>query len=260
MSAQMVIKLGETGPDFSRRYPSQITVQHQPAGVDFYSVRWSKPPHGTVRLDLGSHAITLKHVLSLQSVQELGGLAKEGLYEFTLNAGLSEPDLIDHDEARLKTYGILAELVRAGWIPVVERSEPRLHGKARFDYTMTTVNINGLDPAYVPTLAEWMRIESRTPWSFHAPGAYLEVSFSRERTLLDPQKPGSYLLMFSIKSEAENFRAYVDSDDRTRWREVLPGVLQALAAERQKKEDGLKAQGTPIDSTYVDPPIPQTAW
>ncbi len=44
----------------------------------------------------------------------------------------------------------------------------------------------GLDVDYTPTLAEWMRIESQTPWGFWRDGVYLEVSFMREHTLVDP--------------------------------------------------------------------------
>lgn len=256
MSEPLMIRLGEAGSDFYRRYPQKVSLKRQPAGVDFYNVRWNSPPYGTVKLDLNSHPITVHNVLSVQTAQELGALSSEGLYEFTINAGVSEAELIPHDEARLKTHAILGDLLRAGWIAVVERSEPRLHGKPRFDYTMSTDSTNGLDPAYLPTLDEWMEIENRTPWSFHAPGAYLEVSFTRERTLLDTQKPGAYMLTFSIKSEAENFRSYVGSEDRLRWRTVLPEVLKALAEARKKKEDDLVARGIRIDTMYGDPTIP----
>ena len=256
MSEPLTIRLGELGPDFHRRYPQQVSFQHQPAGMDFYHIRWNVPPYGVVKLDLKNHSITLHNVLSVQTAQELGPLSSEGLYEFTMNTGISESDLISHDEARLKTHAILHDLIRAGWTSVIERSEPRLRGKPRFDYTMSTDSTNGLDPAYLPTLDEWMSIESRTPWSFHAPGAYMEVSFTRERTLLDPQKPGAYMLTFSVKSEAENFRSYVGPEERSRWRTILPSVLKTLTEARKKKEDELKAKGIQIDMMYADPAIP----
>lgn len=256
MSAQMLIKLGESGIHFAKRYPDQVRVTNQPAGLDFYNARWPKAPHASVKVESGSHAFTVAHVLSVQSAQELGPLAGEGLYEFTINAGITEPDLIAHDEARVKTYAILNELVRIGWKPVVERSEPRLRGKDRFDHTMATESVNGLDPDYLPTLEEWMRIESRTPWMFHAPGAYLEVTFTRERTLIDPAKPGSYMLTFNVQTEAEHFRGYVASDDRPRWKVLLPKVLSGLSGARAQKEKELRAKGVRLDEAYVDPPAP----
>ena len=39
-------------------------------------------------------------------------------------------------------------------------------------------------------------IDSGTRWYFHADRQYLKVAFQRERTLLDPTKPGAYLLSF----------------------------------------------------------------
>lgn len=253
MSAPMLLKLGESGIDFAKRYPDQVRVTHQPAGLDFYNARWPKAPHASVKVEAGSRSFIVEHALSVQSAQELGPLEGEGLYEFTINAGLTEPDLIAHDEARVKTYAILNELVRIGWKPVVERSEPRLRGKDRFDHTMATDSVNGLDPDYLPTFDEWMRIESRTPWTFHAPGAYLQVSFTRERTLIDPAKPGSYMLTFNVQTEAEHFRGYVESDDRHRWKVVLPQVLAGLSDARAQKEKELRAKGVRMDEAYVDP-------
>jgi hypothetical protein len=143
-----------------------------------------------------------------------------------------------------------------GWQQVIERSEPRLKGKARQDYMFTTSNLNGLDATHMPTFEEWMRIESRTPWSFYANGVYLEVSFTRESTLTDPTKPGAYLLSFNIKTEAEYFRGYAGPDNRLRWKEVVPKELVKVAALRAQKEAELKAKGVPIDESYQDPPVP----
>lgn len=253
MSEPMVIKLGEAGPAFAKRHTGKVNFTHQPAGVDFYSARWGPPNLGIVKIDRGSYSLTLPHVLSVQAAQELGQLAEEGLYEFTVNTGINEPELIAHDEARLKTYEILSTILQSGWKPFIELSEPRLSGKVRYDYTLNTVSVNGLDPRYLPTLDEWMRMESRTPWSFYAPGAYLEVSFTRESSLTDPGKPGSYMLTFNVKTEAEYLRAYVDSDDRAQWKKMLPQILSKLALSRQKKEAELRGKGVPIDEVYQDP-------
>lgn len=257
MSAPVLLNLGESGRDFSHRYPDLVRVSHQPAGLDFFNARWVTSPRPTVKVNAGAHSFYVEHVLSVQSAQELGPLASEGLYEFTINAGLSEPELISHDEARVKTYAILSELVRSGWQPVVERSEPRVRGKVRFEHTMATESVNGLDPDYVPTLDEWMQIESRTPWMFHASGAYLAVTFTRESTMTDAGKPAAYMVTFTVQTEAEHFRGYVGSDDRVRWRALVPSVLSDLAADRVRKERELRDRGVPIDEAYVDPPVPQ---
>lgn len=91
---------------------------------------------------------------------------------------------------------------------------------------------------------------------FHAPGAYMEVTFTRERTLIDPAKPGSYMLTFNVQTESEHFRGYVASDDRPRWKVLLPKVLSGLSGARAQKEKELRAKGVRLDEAYVDPPAP----
>ena len=236
-----------------------VNVVHQPAGLDFYSMRWAQAPYGVLNIELRDHSFSVRNVLSVQSAQELGALAGEGLYEFTFNAGITEPSLITHDEARIKTYEILADILRAGWKPIIPLSRPRLSGAARLSYALNVSDSIGLDPSVVPTFEEWMRIESRTAWHFYAPGAYLSVSFTRERTLVDSAKPGAYMLTFRIQTEAEHFRSYVESEDRPRWKALLPKLLPDLVVARQKKEAELKAKGVPIHEAYRDPPLPSMA-
>lgn len=189
-------------------------------------------------------------------MHDLQDFSSEGLYEFNINAGISAPSLIPHDEARLKTYALLQRILDAGWQQVIERSEPRLAGKARQDYMFATTNLNGLDATYMPTFEEWMRIQSRTPWSFYASGIYMDVTFTREATLTAPNKPGAYMLTFNIKTETEYLRGYAGPDDRLRWKEVVPAELEKAAKERARREADLRAQGIPIDESYRDPPLP----
>jgi hypothetical protein len=255
MAQEVTIKLGELGPDFAKRYGSMVRVTHPTPNTDSYKIRWDEP-RGVVRLEHGRNSLTIEDTLSVSSMQSLSTLKDEGLFEFNVNAGVTSPDLIPHDEARLKTHAILRDIMNAGWKQVIERSEPRLKGKARQDYMFATSNLNGLDAAYTPTFEEWMRVESRTPWSFYANGVYLEVTFTREPTLTDPAKPGSYLLSFNIKTETEYFRGYAGPDNRLRWKEVVPQELVKVAALRASKEAELRAKGVAIDESYQDPPVP----
>lgn len=256
MTQQMTIKVGEQGESLKKRYPDLVRVQHQPAGVDFYKVGWSTRPRGIVTIEHGKYTFSIEDVLSISSLQDLNALASEGLFEFDVNAGITEPDLIPHDEARLKTHAILQRILQAGWKPLVGRSDPRLSGKDQQNYMFATSNVNGLDPRHTPTFEEWMQIESRTPWSFYVDHLYLTVNFTRERTLTDSEKPGAYLLNFNIKSEAEEFRGYVAPLDRAKWKELLPAELAVVAKLRQKKETELRAKGIKIDESYEDPPVP----
>ena len=240
------------GPDFAKRF-APIKVQHQPAGIDFYSADWDRPPHAEVVLEHGANSLTIPHAIGLQGQQDLGAEQNEGLHEFAIYAALSEAKLIGHDEARLAMYGLLRKITGQGWKPLTDPSSPRLTGKQRLDYALGSSKYIGLDVAYVPTLDEWMRIESRTPWTFEANGLFLEVSFQREPTLTDPAKPGAYLVTLNVKSQVEYFRGFVDGADRPRWKAVVPALLKQAAETRAHKEAELKAKGIPVDESYSDP-------
>lgn len=256
MTQQVTIKIGEQGESLKKRYPESVRIQHQPAGVDFYKIDWDKRPRGIVTIEHGKYTVSVEDVLGVSTGQDLGPLANEGLSEFDIYAGITEPDLIPHDEARLKTHAILQRILQAGWKPLVARSDPRISGKVRLDYVLRVDDTIGLDPHYTPSFEEWMQIQSRTDWSFYADHLYLTVSFTRERTLTDPEKPGAYLLNFNIKSEAETFRAYAPPLERAKWKELLPDALAISTNLRSKKEDELRAKGIKIDESYEDPPVP----
>lgn len=257
MSNSVSIKLGESAAVFVKRYPG-VNLVRQPAGLDFYSIDWDERPRGVVTLEHGKSTIIIDDALGVAMSEDQAELKSEGFFEYTVFAGMSvaDPGLIAHDEARLKTYAILRRIMDAGWLQVIERSEPRLSGKARQDYMFATSNLNGLDAKYVPTFEDWMRIPSRTPWSFYSDGAFLSVEFTRERTLTDPNEPGSYLLAFKIKTATEYFRGYAGPDNRLRWKELLPVELAKVARLRADKEAELKIKGVVIDESYQDPPPP----
>ncbi len=257
MTQRISIRVGEMGPAFARRYPGSVRVEHQPAGIDFYSINWERP-RGVVTVDHGNNSFEIEDMLSVLASQDLGSLKDEGLAELHINAGMSvpSPSLISHDEARLRTYAILRAILDAGWKSIIPRSDPRISGRLRFTHAMSVDDTIGLDPLYVPPFEEWMNIPSRTAWMFYANGLYMDVSFTREPTLLDPTKPGSYLLTFDIKTETEYFRGFAGPDNRLRWKEVVPAELIKIAAERAKKETELRAKAIVIDEAYKDPPVP----
>lgn len=258
MTQEVSIKLGEQGDDFARRVGPSVRITHSTPKVDTYQIDWERP-RGKVTVEHGIYSFDVLDSLGIISMQELTELRSEGLNEFDVSAGMSvsPPGLIPHDEARLKFFELLRSIKQKGWKPVVYRDDPRLSGKARFDYMTAVSKYTGLDPDYLPTFDEWMSLESRTTWPFCADHVYLDVTFTRESTLTDPSKPGSYLLSFNLKTEREYFRGYASPEDRPRWKEVVPAELKRQAAEREKKEAALKATGIKIDESYQDPPIPE---
>lgn len=252
----VVIQFGESGPKFAERYPGLVRIQRHPAGLDFYKVNWERPELGIVKSADKKHPLTIDNVIELSTIQDNGPFVREGLSEFFIYAGMNAPDLISHDDARLRTYAILQTVLAAGWQQVIERSEPRLKGKDRLNHTLATSNLNGLDARYLPTFEEWMRIESRTPWTFYANGIYLDVDFTRERTLTDPQKLGSYLLTYRVKTETAYFRELSGPEPGEDWRARALVELQKLPELRQAAEAKLRASSLEIDESYRDPPLP----
>ena len=252
---EVTIKIGEHGEQWLKRYPGR-GKSHQPApGATVYSVDWDVRPRGNVKVDHGSHSIPIPFALGVSSMQVVEQ-AGEGAYEFSVYAGITDPDLIAHEEARDKLYAILKAIEQKGWKSLISEDDPRITGKDRLNYVLTVTNTIGLDTQYIPTLEEWMKIRNLTSWSFYADRQYLSVDFQRERTLLDPSKSGSYLLTYTLKSEVENYRGYVGPDNRARWKELLPTALLDLKQRRAKAEAALKAQGIKIDESYQDPPLP----
>lgn len=250
----VTIKVGEQGPAFEKRYPNLVKVGRHPAGIDFYKIDLDSNPRGIVTMEHGKHSFTIDDVLGITGTYDHNFL-NEGISEFDIYAGITAPELISHDEARLKMYAILQRILQAGWQMNIPRSRPRLHGKDAFNYYLIDSSMS-LDTSYLPTFEEWMKINSLTDWSFYADHVYLSVNFTRESTLTDPTKPGAYLISFNLKSENEFYRGYVGGEHRKEWKTRLPAELAKLAPLRAVAEAKLRAQGVKIDETYQDPPVP----
>jgi hypothetical protein len=255
MTQEVTIKIGELGSEFQKRYPDQVKINKQPAGLDFYSIDWKFAAQGVVKVSHGAHSFEIDNVLSVLTSIDID-TPQEGFRKFSINAGITSPDLIPHQEARDKLYAILKAIEQKGWRNLISEDDPRITGKDRLNHVLSVTNSIGLDTKYVPTLDEWMRIENLTPWNFYAEHQYLTVYFKRERILLDPTKPGSYLLTYTLKSEVENYRGYVGTDNRRDWKQKLPAALDDLKQRRAKAEAALKAKDIKIDEAYQDPPLP----
>ena len=255
MQNPIVLIVGEQAAEFEKRYSNLLRIKREPAGLDFYKIDWDEKHPGIATVSKGKYSFEIQDVIGLSGTYNHDNEA-EGITEFNLYAGITSANLIAHDEARLKTYRLLKKIEDAGWKIVTSRSRPRLVGKERFSYLLNNSSAIGLDLSYIPTLAEWMKIEDGTDWMFYTDHVYLTVNFSRERTLTDTAKPGAYLLNFNLKSEFEQFRGYVPSDDRQNWKALLPAALPKLAAMRTQKEEELRIKGFKINESYQDPPVP----
>lgn len=251
----IAVRLGEQAKSLAARDPSRLKLDAQPAGLDFVRAKWSESGLGTVEIQHDAVRLRLERVLTLDATQDAASFGEEGITEVDVNMQLVDQDLIAHDDARLRYWALLQSLKNSGWRSTIERGMPRLSGKDRYAYAMNHSSSMGLDVDYTPTLAEWMRIESQTPWGFWRDGVYLEVSFMREHTLLDPTKPGAYVVTARVRTGREEARSLVEPGDRDRWQETLPGILAQLNQVREKKEQELSGREGTVLKNYQDPPL-----
>jgi hypothetical protein len=249
------LQVGESGALFQKRYSNLARIDRQPTGLNFYEFSFRGANVGRAIVKVGDREIPIEHVLSITGIEDLD-FKEEGISEIHINSTITKSDLISHDEARLKFFSMLQNIVQAGWKTIIPRSMARLKGKEMTKYLLASDGNATLDPSYVPTLDEWMQMEDLTSWKGYANHVYLIVSFTREHTLTDPKKLGAYLLSFEFISDAEQFRRHVESLVRKRWKEVVPVKLRELAAERAKLESELRSKGFVVDEGYIDPPVP----
>lgn len=255
MESSITLKINEPAAEFVNRNKNMIKVVNRPPGVNFYMASWDQKDPGFVTFTHGSNTLSIKNVLGATGA-DAPSSSQEGLVQFKVYAGLTQPDLIGHDEARKLFISQLRGIRKAGWRIFINEGDPRLRGKAMLDFILAESSASSMDADYEPTFAEWMNIPSNTLWQFHINHVYLTVSFTREPTLLDPEKPGSYLISYTIESENEHYRNYVTPKQRAQWKSALPSQLEYLPTMRDEKEAELRARGVQIDDTYQDQPVP----
>ncbi|RAN49695.1 hypothetical protein RB25_04780 [Herbaspirillum rubrisubalbicans] len=254
--SSLAVSINVSPEKLLREHGDQIKVVKQGPGINFYTAQWTQQSPGSVTIQPGKFQFTIPYVLGLQGVEESRAPA-EGVVQYEVFAGITGPDLIGHDEARQKFFALLQGIRKAGWAPFIDRDDPRIRGRQRLEYVLKSSSASSLDPDYEPTLAEWMQLEDLSRWTFYADHAYLSVAFKREASLRDPDKPGAYLLTYTLMSENQHFRTYVAPQERDRWKELLPATLKTLQAQRQQAEKEWRLKGASIDEGYVDPRVPQ---
>jgi hypothetical protein len=257
MSKELIVELriGEKGDALLGRNPSVAKVDRQPAGLEFYELRWPSDTKGHVLIKHGITPVSIENVLSVTGVAD-NELDDEGMFEIRINSTLTNTEKISHDEARLRTFSLLEKISHSGWKVVIPRSMARIRGKAMTNFLIRAKKQTTLDPEHIPSLSEWMQLESLTGWQFYFDRVFLRVQFTREHTLTDPLLPGTYLISITLKSEMEHFRGYVKPRDRHRWKDVLPLAVAEIAKKRGNMESEFRGNGIAIDESYVDPPLP----
>lgn len=248
------LSLGETSEQFISNNHSRynISIDRQPAGLNFYRYRWPSGKPGAVCVSHADHSFLIPHVLSVTAREDAEQPAL-GLAKFSVNAALSHESAISHDQARARFMTFIRNLSELGWKPVITYESPRLSGEEAFRYYEEVAYYN-LPPDYTPTLEEWMRIQ-RAYWQFHAGDVILKIQMMRDRKLMDADTLGAYFLAFTIYSKEELGKAYVSPSDRHRWQDLWVDNIKKLKQIRYEKERELEERGFTIFTDYEEPLI-----
>jgi hypothetical protein len=253
-STPIELQVGENGASFARRIAALASIDRQPAGLNFYTIRWPVQSMGAVIIKQGTLRLPIENVISVTGIEDMD-YPDEGLADVKINSAISNSEKISHDEARIKTIAFLQKIAQIGWKSTIPRDVARIRGKDMNDYLLSAKRTT-LDPNYVPTLNEWMRYRDLTEWEFYFGRVFLTVQISRQHTLTDPQKLGVYLLSTKLRNESQHFRGYVDGPDRARWKDLLMPQIKEMAENRAEEEAGFRKNGIAIDERYIDPPLP----
>lgn len=248
------IALGD--PSASYLGPKGPSIERKPVGIDFHKHNWPFDQLGTVRYAQGPYSFELPLVSSVMGTYTRDD-PERGIYAWSISAFPMAGETIPHAQARDKLFRFFASLLKAGWRRYINVSDPRLAGDQTMRYFVDEDSAYPLDPAYIPTLEEWMRLNEDLPyWQFWADGSYMMVRVIDEPSLRNPARPGVYMFDINIESESANFQAYFTKvADMKRWKDLLPAELHRLHQIRKAKEIALQRRRYVIDTSYGDPPI-----
>lgn len=129
-TSYLTLSLSESGETLISHYPKQVDIDAQPMGTSFYSFDFEPPNLGSVEIQAGKHHLSLNNVFWVMGTEDLR--AKNGISSFVIRAGLSTPEKIEHDQARLNMMAIFKQLLAQGWQYHIYDSDPRLKGQGSF--------------------------------------------------------------------------------------------------------------------------------
>ena len=92
-------------------------------------------------------------------------------------------------------------------------------------------------------------------WYLYADDLFMTLAIRRDIKRMDPDKPGAYLLSFTINSKEEEARRQFAGEQREQWQTLWVEKIKELKRERYAKEKALAAQGYTINPAYQEPKI-----
>lgn len=256
MPNSIEIELGESPQALIGRYGKAVDVDNkneQAYGVTFYAVDWPDSSQGTVVIKNQKSEVRLDTALGVSGSFDKAH-ADEGIYDYSISLGIPPRNNVTHDQARLQFYEMLKRIQQAGWKRWIFPENPRLSGGEAVRYRLVKdQGVDSLDPSYVPSLEDWMKLADMTSWRFYLDGVYMDVQMSRDSKRMRVDEPGAYFVKIELEGYANYWRNAFNEQDRPHWRDLFPGLQRQMRAERAAAEQKLKVQGYSIDISYRNP-------
>ncbi len=260
---QAVIELNMSPEKFAtaNQVDPKRGIDRQPAGLDFYSVRWSSTARGQVFLEHGPYSFAFPNTLRVTGTYDRA-FPDKGLFIFDISGGMTAQSDIYHDEARLRFLEFLAMLKQKGWRRFISLRDPRLIGHQALQYALLkkpgrSIPTNVLYSLPIDAeidLNTWMQIEDND-WRMYAGDAIMKIGFRRDTSRLDLDKPSAYLFSYEIYNRQQLIREHLSFEERKQAAQIWPERKLELEEKRLQKEALLESQGYHIDRSYVGPEL-----
>lgn len=214
----------------------------------------------TLSIHDGHGVLSLDHVVGLSIYEDFERMEGK-LDSVDLNLR-GVPSRSDVPVAKGFAYSVIQKIVDAGWVRYIRTRDPRIPG-SESEKLPKCGKLSGerisshpcFDPAYEMSGEQWWDVDMFYYWYFYKDGFYLTLKGWRSRGEKDPVGHASYLFTLKFESEREYWLSAFQGEDRVKWKELLPALLEKHKIRRKKLEDDAERAGIAIDRTYQDPPI-----
>ncbi|MDF0607229.1 hypothetical protein HZU77_016585, partial [Neisseriaceae bacterium TC5R-5] len=212
-----------------------------------------------VHFQHGRHSVTIPSVMGIMGSDD-SNYPNDGIDQWNVSVALrtNHRGETPHEEARKKTYALLKAFTAAGWKHRIRASMARLTGQEAVRYFTDhgVSSLISLDPAYVPTPEEWLKLPQPMDWLLYADGVYVTMTLHRETEDGVPTQPGKYYVSLEFQWAVSYWRNASDEKDRANgnWLPQFVEEKPINAQDRIEEEKQIRAEGRyKIDTDYQNP-------
>ncbi len=209
---------------------------------------------------VGGASLRFEHVIGLNVIDDIP--RTQGKIDDIRLTLRGVPSYSKTPVAKEFAYGVITQILGAGWKRYIYRFDPRIAGSESEKFEAcgsqacgkVTMTPPRFDPYYQMSDEQWQS-DGFYNWYFYKDGYYLDFGAWSSRSEKDPVGQASYLFSVEVKSEKEFWREAFESKDKPRWVELLPAKLEHYQTRREATEEQAERAGIEIDRTYQDAPI-----